>query len=445
MKVRSISARASRAFSKRYKNRIKQAVFLCRNSGRGADLYLEAAGVLLDHGGDVYSFIAVLLVPVVKSGKFSVSFLKRSFGRSADLAVKFISNPFPFNSTTRPDLDRLLGAVGCDVRVLVMRLAVRLVELKSRRGGNVVAVARETLDVLVPIADRMGMNALRKQLEDVSFKIIEPRAYSALARKTAHILAEDQKCLEILIKGVRRLLARHGIRADVRGRTKSLYGIYMKMKRTGAPLKKILDRIGIRIIVSSVPRCYTVLGILHTHFRPIPGTFDDYIGMPKENGYQSLHTCVYPVPNVSKKPVEFQIRTHLMHLEAELGVAAHWKYKSQRAAEVERKRNLLWLRSLRGQHSAARSRGAFIKQLKRQVFGDGMVIFGVGGRVVRMPEGSTVGDFVRRYYGLSDVGRRVRVNGVLRPMSAKLKDGDTVEIGGTGIRSVALPSVAIIS
>jgi GTP pyrophosphokinase len=170
-----------------------------------------------------------------------------------------------------------------------------------------------------------------------------------------------------------------------------------------------------------------VLGLLHTHFRPVPGTFTDYIGLPKDNGYQSLHTCVYPVRELSEKAVEFQIRTELMHLEAEFGVAAHWRYKSEQEARGEEKRQLTWVRSLPAQHLGAASHSDFVERLRRQVFEDHLVVFGAGGQRHRLPEGTTVGDYLQQVDVPEPDRVQIMVNGIRRDASYVLHDGDTVE------------------
>ena len=176
------------------------------------------------------------------------------------------------------------------------------------------------------------------------------------------IREQDQICLSPLEDGVARLLARRGLDATIQSRTKGLYSLYRKMRRLDASLDDVMDRVGLRIIVPSVEACYEVVGLLHTRFRPVPGTIDDYIGFPKQNGCQSLHTCVYPVPEVSAKPVEFQVRTERMHREAEYGVAAHWLYKNHVEAEEEDRRQLDRLRELLPHEDETVDPGEFVER-----------------------------------------------------------------------------------
>jgi len=189
-----------------------------------------------------------------------------------------------------------------------------------------------------------------------------------------------------------------------------------------------MDRVGLRVIVASVPECYTVLGLLHAHFKPIPGTFDDYIGLPKDNGYQSLHTRVYPVREISHKPIEFQVRTELMHMEAEHGTAAHWRYKGASEASDHDRRQVQWMRGLRHQHAEAPNSEAFVELLHRQVFQDHLVVFGNGGRIVRLAEKATVRDYLTIANIEAPQGAAVKVNGRTAALDHLLRDGDSIEV-----------------
>jgi GTP pyrophosphokinase len=239
----------------------------------------------------------------------------------------------------------------------------------------------------------MGMQVLRRQLEDASFRILEPRLYQELAQRVEPIRADDEICLAVLQTGVKRLLDENGIVGTVEGRTKGLYSLYRKMRRLNCPLRSIMDRIGLRVIVSSIAACYRVLELLQTRFRPVPGTFDDYIAHPKANGYRSLHICFYPVPDLSYKPVEFQIRTAQMHREARFGAAAHWRYKINEETGLDGEARLQWLRGLLEQCEPALDHGAFLQQLCRQVLGDRLAVACGDGQVEHLFAGATVDDF----------------------------------------------------
>ena len=404
--------------------------------GQRHPLY-NVAGLLLDQKADAVTLAAALLAPTIWHAGIPLPEIKEAFGETVASTLAEFGSPAALRTDTEPhrrkDIHVLLASFTGNPRKVVLRLAFRLMELEhvseptKESGRN---LARETLDLYVPLADRLGLSMLRKQLEEKSFRIFYPDTYRDLKQQVAPIQSEDDRCLKILMDGVKRLLEKNGIEGEVQGRTKSLYGIYSKMTRYGASLQDIMDRIGLRIIVSSVPECYSVLGLLHSHFRPIPGTFDDYIGLPKENGYQSLHTCVYPVRDISHKPIEFQIRTVLMHMEAEYGVAAHWRYKSAEAAAANNHKQSRWIESLVDQHRNAPDSDGFMELLYRQVYHDRLVIFGNGGQILRLPENATVQDFVERANPEVSPPFVIRVNGEIAHMGRVLRDGDTVEIVG---------------
>jgi GTP pyrophosphokinase len=323
----------------------------------------------------------------------------------------------------------LLRAAGADFRVLLARIALRVVELESRTDepAELRALARETQQLLVPLADRLGLGLLRGRLEDACFRILEPDCYRSLERATAPIRKADDVCLALLTRKVAALVEEHGVKATVSGRAKSLWGLHRKMRARDLPVERVMDRLGLRVIVGAVPECYTVLGLLHTHFRPIPGTFDDYVALPKENGYQSLHTAVYPVREISAKPVEIQIRTRAMHEEAEFGMAAHWLYKSETDAHRARERQHVWLQGLAAQHEASDSEQEFVARLAHLVYDRSLLVFLRGGVQVRMPPGATARDVVDKVSGEPRQIVPVRVNA--QPVSPDhvLRDGDTVD------------------
>jgi GTP pyrophosphokinase len=257
--------------------------------------------------------------------------------------------------------------------------------------------------------------------------------------KTVAMRCEDEKCLPILLAGVQRLLEKNGIQARIEGRMKSLQGIRRKMARTGKALDQIMDRVGLRIIVTSVPECYRVLGLLHAHFKPVSGTFDDYIGHPKKNGYQSLHTCVYPVREISHKPIEFQVRTELMHREAEHGTAAHWRYKNEMESPKKAIADGQWVQGPLTPEPPARCAEPFVDLLHRHVFDDHLVVFGNGGRIQRLPEKATVRDYLAKLDMPPPDSPVVKVNGEVAELDRCLRDGDSIDIvkGETASRVIS--------
>lgn len=367
--------------------------------GSDVDEHIRAAEVLLRQRADHLVVTAALLAPLRKQGCIQFDEARALFGVvPAVLAERAVSQePLRFDTEQhrQEDLLEFLGSLSQDLRGTVLMLGLRLAELErlaEQQGDAHHTIARETLELYVPLADRMGMKVLRKQLEDACFRILKPLLYEELEQKVEPIQAEDRICLTLLQVRVRRLLDENKIEGTVQGRTKSLYSIYRKMRRLNCTLQEVMDRVGLRVIVSSVDECYAVARLLHQSFRPVPGTSDDYIAHPKPNGYRSLHTCVYPVPEISYKPVEFQIRTQQMHKEAEFGVAAHWMYKNDQEALSEQETRLGWLRGLLNASQEPVDHDAFIRQLHKQVFGDRLLVF-QDGQVVRLPPGATVDDF----------------------------------------------------
>ncbi len=409
---------------------------LSKNGGAGSrSLSSRAAELIACHGADATTVAAALLLQPLRDGLFELDGIREEFGEAVADTLDGLKTPFILSNESQPN-DRghtraLLGFLTKSPRKALLLIALRLAELEEAVDvyrSDLSRIAQETVEFYVPIANRLSLGELRRRLEDMCFKILEPDEHEKLKHQVGPIQAEDDRCLEILTKGVRRLLNKSGVAAEIQARTKSLHAIRRKMARTGRNLDAIMDRIGVRIIVASVPECYTVLGLLHTHFKPISGTFDDYIGLPKANGYQSLHTCVYPVREISHKPIEFQIRTKLMHAEAEHGVAAHWLYKNGSAAADQENDQAQWMAGLARQHIEAENDEAFIELLHRQVFQDHVVVFGNGGRIVRLGENATVRDFLKIINVQVPEGGHVEVNGRIAAVSQSLRDGDSIEI-----------------
>jgi (p)ppGpp synthase/HD superfamily hydrolase len=417
---------------------LNRAYAFAKGKARGPDSpSFQAAALLLDQEADAVTIAVALIAPLHWQGLADLEQIRQHLGREVAGTLEGLSSPFPLRFDTRryrrEDIGALLATMGSNPRTALLLITFRLLALEDAAGPrnyDLRHLAQETLDFYVPIANRLSLGEVRRRLEDACFHILDPAGYEHLRKKVAPIQAEDDKCLAILLAGVQRLLNNNGIQGRVQGRTKSLHAIRRKMNRTGKTLEEIMDRVGLRVIVPSVPQCYAVLGLLHTHFKPIPGTFDDYIGLPKDNGYQSLHTCVYPVRGISHKPIEFQVRTELMHAEAEHGTAAHWRYKRENATGVADVNQAQWMAGLVRQHEQAESAEAFIELLHRQVFQDHLVVFGNRGRIIRLAEKATVQDYLNTANVQVPWGASVKVNGETATMDRPLKDGDSIEIMG---------------
>jgi GTP pyrophosphokinase len=414
---------------------LKRAIALSETKEVGTEsLSFKAAELMLEHGADADTLAAALLAQSLWEGHASRLEIRKALGHAVAGILEGIKPSEMGQTVTGSDRREAIQALLSDLsktpRKALLLIAFRLVELGLSLERNPVGsrpLAQETIDLYVPIASQLSLGGLRRRLEDMCFRILAPLEYEDLKRRVAPLQAEDDSCLKLLTRGVRRLLKKNSLRAEIKTRIKSLYGIHRKMTGSGKRLDEIMDRLGMRIIVASVPECYAVLGLLHTHYKPIPGTFDDYIGLPKDNGYQSLHTCVYPVREISHKPIEFQVRTTLMHMEAERGRAAHWLYKNETPAQKVDSQ-IQWMKGLLHQHRRAGSTEAFVETLHRQVYSDHLVVFSNGGRILRVPDKATVQDYLDKLHVPMSPSARVRVNGKLADRNRILQDGDSIEI-----------------
>jgi GTP pyrophosphokinase len=320
-------------------------------------------------------------------------------------------------------------AMGDDVRVVLIKLADRLHNMRTlgyipedkRRR-----IAQETLDIFAPLANRLGIWQIKWELEDLAFRHTNPEKYQEIAEQLAERRPDREAQLEAIKQNLLRLLEKNNIKAEISGRTKHIYSIYKKMQKKGKPFDLVRDVRAVRLIVPDVPSCYAALGVIHTHWRPIPGEFDDYIAAPKDNFYQSLHTAVI---YDDKRPLEVQIRTPDMHQNAEYGIAAHWRYKEGAHRDKVYEQRINWLRSMMEWRSDVKDATEFVESMRTDVFQDRVYVFTPRGDIIDLPAGSTPIDFA--YHVHTDIGHRcrgARVNGKLIPLHQELKTGDQVEI-----------------
>lgn len=320
-------------------------------------------------------------------------------------------------------------AMGEDVNVILIKLADRLhnmrtlghmPEQKRRR------IAQETLDIFAPLANRLGIWNIKWELEDLGFRYVNPQIYQDIADLLAsRRIQREEEVLAIKTK-LNSLLSQTGIIAEISARPKHIYSIHRKMLRKGIPFDMVYDVRGVRIIVPDIPSCYSTLGVIHTHWRPVPGEFDDYIASPKDNFYQSLHTAVIYDDG---KTLEVQIRTPEMDQNAEYGIAAHWRYKEGAALDEDYERRIRWLRSVMEWRQDVDDAREFVDSMKTDVFQDRVYIFTPKGDIIDLPAGSTPIDFA--YHVHTDIGHRCRgakINGKLVTLDYSLKTGDKVEI-----------------
>ena len=320
-------------------------------------------------------------------------------------------------------------AMGDDVRVVLIKLADRLHNMRTlgyMPESKRKRIAQETMDIFAPLANRLGIWQMKWELEDLAFRYIEPEKYKEIATHLAERRTDREREMEEITKRLQALSTEVGIKAEISGRPKHIYSIYKKMVRKGVQFDMIHDVRGVRILVPDVQACYAMLGVIHTHWRPIPGQFDDYIAVPKDNFYQSLHTAVVYDDG---KTLEVQIRTPEMDQNAELGIAAHWRYKEGVARDDAFERRILWFRSLMEWRQDIKDAGEFVDGLKSDVFEDRVYVFTPKGDIIDLPAGSTPLDFA--YHVHTDIGHRCRgakVNGKLVSLDYQLKTGEQVEI-----------------
>ena len=322
-------------------------------------------------------------------------------------------------------------AMGDDVRVVLIKLADRLHNMRTLHHTSEEKqrrIAKETMEIFAPLANRLGIWQIKWELEDLSFRYVDPKKYKEIAKNLQDKRPDREKEIDDIKKNLGKLLAEHNIPTEISGRPKHIYSIYKKMAQKGKPFDLVRDVRAIRLIVSDVPACYAALGVIHTTWRPIPGEFDDYIAAPKDNFYQSLHTAVI---YDDKRPLEVQIRTKEMHENAEYGIASHWRYKeggrgmSNKAYEER----INWLRSMMEWRSEVKDANEFVEGMKTDVFQDRVYVFTPRGDIIDLSAGSTPIDFA--YHVHTDIGHRcrgARVNGKLVPLYQELKTGDQVEV-----------------
>lgn len=320
-------------------------------------------------------------------------------------------------------------AMGEDIRVVLVKLADRLhnmrtlgyiPESKRRR------IAQETLDIFAPLANRLGIWRVKWELEDLSFRYVNPEKYKEIAENLSERRSDREKQVDEIVEHLLTVLDSVGIKVEITGRPKHIYSIYRKMAEKGKTFDMVRDLRGVRLIVSDIPACYSALGVIHTRWRPIPHEFDDYIAAPKDNFYQSLHTAVIYDDG---KPLEVQIRTPEMNQNAEYGIAAHWRYKEKGMKDTEYEQRINWLRKLMEWRQEVQDAQEFVDGMKTDVFQDRVYIFTPRGDIVDLPTGSTPIDFA--YHVHTEIGNRCRgakINGKLVTLDYQLHTGDQVEI-----------------
>lgn len=393
---------------------------------------VAVAEILVDFGLDPATIAAALLHDTVEDTPYSPERLREEFGDEVANLVEGVTklDRLTYGPTAEAETVRkMVVAMAKDIRVLVIKLADRLHNARTWQYVEPEASARkarETLDIYAPLAHRLGMNAVKWELEDLSFKYLEPKKFEEIERLVIERNPSREKLTNDVIGVVEQDLTEEGIQATVTGRQKHLYSVYQKMVVRGREFNDIYDLVGIRVLVNDVRDCYAVLGAIHARWNPVPGRFKDYIAMPKFNLYQSLHTTVI---GPTGKAVEIQIRTHDMHRRAEYGIAAHWKYKLKSSTRSDDSPDMLWLKQLHEWQQETSDVSEFLDALRFDLRTPEVFVFTPKGSVIALPAGSTPVDFA--YAVHTEVGNRcigAKVNGKLVSLEAPLTNGDVVEV-----------------
>jgi guanosine-3',5'-bis(diphosphate) 3'-pyrophosphohydrolase len=391
---------------------------------------LAVTYILADLGMTAPTLVASLLHDTVEDTEYTLAELTKDFGDEVAHLVDGVTklDKVSYGSATAAETVRkMVVAMARDIRVLVIKLADRLHNMRTLSAldeAKQELKARETLEIFAPLAHRLGMNTIKFELEDLSFKYLYPKRYDEIVRLVNQKAPERSIELETVLVEIRNDLDNGRIAALVSGRPKHFYSVYQKMIVRGRDLDDIYDLIGIRILVESVGDCYSVLGRIHAKWNPVPGRFKDYIAMPKFTMYQSLHTTVI---GPHGRPVEFQIRTHEMHKQAEFGIAAHWRYKQ--GADNKNTDDLGWLRQLLDWQREAEDPDEFLDSLRYDLASKEVYVFTPKGDVMGLPIGSTPVDFA--YSVHTEIGHHcvgAKVNGKLVPLESALNNGDVIEI-----------------
>ena len=394
---------------------------------------MAVAEILADLGMDEETIIAGLLHDVVEDTPYTSEELASDFGDEVELLVDGVTKlgSLKFESKEErqaENLRKMFLAMSKDIRVLIIKLSDRLHNLRTinyMTHDKIIEKCRETLDIYAPLAARLGIYAMKMELEDIALKFLEPEAYYDLAEQVSQRKGEREDSINNVVDKIRSSLEEIDINFDIYGRSKHFYSIYKKMKYQHKNLDEIFDLMAVRIIVDSIRDCYAVLGLVHTMWTPIPGRFKDYIAMPKPNMYQSLHTTVM---GESGKPFEIQIRTYEMHRIAEYGIAAHWKYKEGITSDKEEVK-LSWLRQALEWQKDVKDPKEFMESLKMDLFSSQVFVFTPQGDVIELPAGSTPLDFAFKIH--SDVGCKcvgAKINGKMVTIDHILENGDIIEI-----------------
>jgi len=395
---------------------------------------LEVAGILTQLRLDVASVTTGLLHDTVEDTLTNLKEVRENFGEEIAQLVDGVTKISQISLQSSEDdqaenFRKMILAMVKDIRVILVKLADRLHNmrtLKYHSPEKQVEIAQETLDIYAPLANRLGIDWIKSELQDLAFQYLNPNIQDEIRRKIAKKEKERLRYVDEVKRTLMKKLYENRIEGEVTGRLKQIYSIYLKMKGQNIDFDQVYDITAFRVVVNTIKECYDVLGIIHSLWKPIPGKFKDYVGLPKENMYQSLHTSVI---GPYGERIEIQIRTHEMHKIAEEGIAAHWKYKEGKAFEEVDDKRFTWLRQLLEWQSDLKDDAEFIESVKVDLYPHEVYVFTPKGSVKQFPLGATPVDFAYSIH--SDVGNHcsgAKVNGKIVPLRYELRSGDTVEI-----------------
>jgi len=394
---------------------------------------MNVALILADLGMDDRTLAAALLHDTIEDTPYSLDQLSKDFGKEVAFLVNGVTKlgSLVFESKEErqaENLRKMFLAISKDIRVLIIKLADRLHNLRTinyMSERQILDKCRETLEIYAPLASRLGMYQLKFELEDIALRYLEPEVFEKLSQAVKERKAERESDIERIIARIRGVVDEYQIHCEITGRTKHYYSIYNKMKEQDKPFDEIFDLTAIRILVDTVKDCYAVLGMVHTLWRPMPGRFKDYIAMPKPNMYQSLHTTLI---GDDGGPFEVQIRTWSMHHVAEYGIAAHWKYKEGIGQDQEELK-LAWIRQTLEFNQDSEDPREFMEMMRTDLFSDQVFVFTPKGDVMELPAGSTPIDFAFKIHtGIGEKTVGARVNGKMVPINYVLQNGEVIDI-----------------
>lgn len=396
---------------------------------------VEVAQILAEMRLDVTTIVTAILHDTVEDTPATLEDLKREFGKDVADLVNGVSKLTRIESQTQEgkqaeNFRKLLLAMSEDIRVLLVKLSDRLHNMRTMDGIKKIEkrqrIAIETLEIYAPLAERVGVHKIKEELEDLCFEQLQPEARESITNRLSFLRQEGGDVVKAIIEELQKLLKDADINANVTGREKTRYSIWKKMQRKNVTFEQLSDIMAFRILVDKLEECYLVLGIIHGKYHSVPGRFKDYISTPKPNGYRSIHTTIM---GPKRQRIEVQIRTHRMHEEAELGVAAHWAYKGGTQAKERDVTKFRWLRELLDILEQEQKPEDFWEHTKLELFQDQVFVFTPKGDLIELPNGATPIDFAYAIH--SDIGDKcvgAKINGRIAPLNTKLGNGDQVDI-----------------